>query len=127
MKKHKGQALVEFALILPLFLLMLYGIIYSGMMFHDYSTLSSIARTCAREAAISTTTNYSEIAGTYEGLLDNLMTSFYKKADSNAISIVPVGDGVQATINMQLNVKGFFVDMILPRTFGVRYFMRKES
>ena len=127
MKRHKGQVIVEFALILPLFLLIMYGIIYSGMMFHDYSTLSNIARASAREAALSDPSKYTEIAGRYEVLLDNLTTSFYTKADNDPISIEPEGtDGVKTTINMQLNVKGYFVDMILPPSFGVQYYMRKE-
>ena len=133
MKKHKGQSTVEFALILPLFLLMIFGIIYSGMMFHDYSTLNNIARASAREAALtnlsSGQTRYRSIEDYYEPSLNNLMTSFYKKANSNPIVIEPdpdVPNGVRTTINMQLNVSGFFVDMILPRTFGVRFFMRKE-
>ena len=131
MRKHKGQAIVEFALVLPLFLLLMYGIIYSGMMFHDYSTLSNIARASAREAALtalpSGATRYTDIEDDYRPLLDNLMTSLYTKAATNPIVIVPEGiNGVQATINMQLNTKGFFVELILPPSFGVQYYMRKE-
>ena len=53
MKGHKGQSVVEFALVLPLFLFIMFGVIYTGMMFHDYATLSNIARSSAREAAVS--------------------------------------------------------------------------
>ncbi|BAL83570.1 hypothetical protein SELR_18620 [Selenomonas ruminantium subsp. lactilytica TAM6421] len=52
MKFQRGQAIVEFALLLPLFLVLLFGIFYSGMVMADYLTLSSIARSSAREAAI---------------------------------------------------------------------------
>ena len=132
MKKHKGQSVVEFALVLPLFLLIMFGIIYTGMMFHDYTTVSNIARSSAREAAVSATHDYTEIAKYYrDNQLDELMTSFYKKADNNPIVIKPVdigtkNEGVESTITMQLNVSGFFVDMILPKKFGVQYYMKKE-
>ncbi len=131
MKKRKGQSVVEFALVLPLFLFIMFGVIYTGMLFHDYITLSNIARTSAREAAVTAKDEYGTIATHYEGQLDELMTSFYKKADSNPIVIVPVDhgkdtEGVQTTINMQLKANGFFLDMILPKTFGVRYYMKKE-
>ena len=131
MIKHKGQSVVEFALVLPLFLFIMFGVIYTGMLFHDYATLSNIARSSAREAAVTAKDEYGSIATYYEGQLDELMTRFYKKADSNPIVIVPVDhgldtEGVQTTINMQLNVDGFFLDMILPKTFGVRYYMKKE-
>jgi len=131
MKKHKGQAIVEFALVLPLFLLVMFGIIYSGMLFHDYTTLSNIARASAREAALTGTLQagqprYTKIEEDYTPLLDKLMTSFYT-ASSDPIEIKPEGkNGVQTTIIMQLNVKGYFVEKILPPTFGVKYFMRKE-
>ena len=134
MKGHKGQSVVEFALVLPLFLFIMFGVIYTGMMFHDYATLSNIARACTREAAVSATENYSGIEGRYaEKLLrGGLMTSFYKPVGSRPIAIVQKSEEegkvkvIETTINMQLNVNGFFLDMIVPQTFGVRYYMLKE-
>ena len=129
MRKHKGQAIVEFALVLPLFLLMIFGIIYSGMMFHDYSTISNIARATTREAAVFAggEDELGEIADHYKERLNNgLLTSFYIPVGDNPIVITQDGDVIQTTINMQLNVNGFFVDMILPKAFGVRYYMQKE-
>ena len=132
MKKHKGQSVVEFALVLPLFLFILFGIIYSGMMFHDYSALSNIARASAREAAVSDTIDYTDIKSYYTPQLSYLLTSFYKPAGSDPISIVQIHDNennsdiIRSTIIMQLSVDGFFVDMIFPKTFGVEYHMQKE-
>lgn len=132
MQKRKGQVIVEFALILPLFLLMLFGIIYSGMMYHDYSTLSNIARASAREAAISGNMEvgqrYSAIEDNYKAQFNNLLTSFYVAQDTeNPIKIEQAtADSIRSTIIMQLNVSGYFVEMILPPTFGVQYYMRKE-
>ena len=131
MIKHKGQSVVEFALVLPLFLLIMFGVIYTGMLFHDYITVSNIARTSAREAAVTAKDEYGAIATHYEGQLNELLTNFYKKADSNPIVIVPVdhgsdSEGVQSTINMQLNDGGYFLDMIFPSTIKVRYYMKKE-
>ena len=132
MKKHKGQSVVEFALVLPLFLFILFGIIYSVMMFHDYAALSNIARASAREAAVSDTSDYTDIKSYYTPQLSYLLTSFYKPAGSDPISIVQIHDNennsdiIKSTIIMQLSVDGFFVDMIFPKTFGVEYYMQKE-
>ena len=49
MKRQKGQDIVEFALLLPIFLLVLCGIIYCGFMFGDYQTVQGIVRNAARE------------------------------------------------------------------------------
>ena len=58
MKRQRGQAVVEFAIVLPFFLLLVFGIIYFGCMFADYITLSNVARSSAREAAIISSDDY---------------------------------------------------------------------
>ena len=52
---QKGQSVIEFALVLPLFLLFVVGVCYVGMIMADYLTLSSIARSSAREASVKVT------------------------------------------------------------------------
>lgn len=51
---QKGQSLVEFAFTLPLFFVLFFFIFYAGMIMADYLSLSSMARSSAREAAIIT-------------------------------------------------------------------------
>ncbi len=45
--KQRGQTMVEFALILPTFLLLTVGLIYGGMMFRDYLSADRAAGDCA--------------------------------------------------------------------------------
>ena len=52
MKSQKGQSLVEFALVLPLLVLLLFGIIDFGRIFHAYLTLDHAGREAARIASI---------------------------------------------------------------------------
>lgn len=52
MNKQRGQDIVEFALLMPLFFIIFFGIMYCGFLFGDYLTLSSMARSAAREAVI---------------------------------------------------------------------------
>ena len=52
-KNNKGQALVEFAIFLPILVLLLMGIIQYGFVFFAYATASSISREAARASAIS--------------------------------------------------------------------------
>lgn len=60
MKRHQerstgesGQTLVEFAALLPVLCLLLFGIIQFGVVFHDYITVTDASRVGAREAAVS--------------------------------------------------------------------------
>ena len=69
MKRQKGQDIVEFALLLPIFLLVLCGIIYCGFMFGDYQTVQGIVRNAAREAAV--VGHYTESADPLQPKIDN--------------------------------------------------------
>lgn len=40
MKNQRGQDLIEFALVIPLFLIFILGIMYCGFFFGDYVTLN---------------------------------------------------------------------------------------
>jgi Flp pilus assembly protein TadG len=48
-----GQALVEFALVLPLMLLILLGIVQFGTVFRDYIALTDATRVGARQASVA--------------------------------------------------------------------------
>ena len=61
MRRQKGQALVEFAFVLPILLTIVFMILYGGIMFVDYLTLSNTARSSARDAALLGSEKYAEI------------------------------------------------------------------
>ena len=139
MKRQRGQVIVEFALILPLFLLMIFGLIYSGMLFHDYSTLSNVARSATREVAISSDTSAATITkvrayyydDTGHRFTQGIITNLYVPSTSDPFTIVPNsgtdGKDIVTTINMTLNVKFPLIDMVLPEDFSIVYHMRKDS
>lgn len=54
-RNQEGQALVEFALVLPLLLVLIMGIIQFGFLFNNYITLTDAVRVGARQAAVSRT------------------------------------------------------------------------
>ena len=53
-KKEDGQAMVEFALVLPIFLLILCGIIDFGWLFYNQLSLNNACREGARYAVVHT-------------------------------------------------------------------------
>jgi Flp pilus assembly protein TadG len=55
-RSHRGQALVEFALILPIFILMLVGIFDMGRAVYDYNVISNAARQAMRLAIVDQNT-----------------------------------------------------------------------
>src|SRR6478752_8302194 len=50
---ERGQAMVEFALVLPILMALLLGIIQFGIVFNNYITLTDATRAGARKAAVS--------------------------------------------------------------------------
>lgn len=52
MRSEKGQSLVETALILPILLMLLFGIADFGRIFHAYLTLDHAGREAARAASV---------------------------------------------------------------------------
>lgn len=52
LNNEKGQSLVEFCLIVPLFLLMIIGMIYGGVAYADYLQYSTAVREAARDIAL---------------------------------------------------------------------------
>ena len=82
--KQKGQDIIEFALLLPLFMMLLYGMMYASFFYGDYMTISGIVRNAAREAAVveefdegkqdamgDPISNYNKIRDTYVNVLNN--------------------------------------------------------
>ena len=132
MKKSKGQSLVEFALILPLFLFLVFAIIYCGMLFHDYSALSSIARSAAREAAIVTavpsTGHYSDIETFYTTQTQNTLTTLYRTQKVDVEHKTKNDEAyVTVRIHMVRTITSYVLNIVTPPTFDIVYFMKKDT
>jgi Flp pilus assembly protein TadG len=64
MKSERGQTMTEFALVAPIFVVLLFGIIQFGIVFNNYVTLTDAARAASRKGAVSR--NTSDPKGTCE-------------------------------------------------------------
>jgi Flp pilus assembly protein TadG len=60
-ENERGQTMTEFALVLPMLIVLLFGIIQFGIAFNNYVTLTDAVRAGARKAAVSR--NLSDPAG----------------------------------------------------------------
>ena len=52
-RNERGQTMVEFALVVPILCVVLFGILQFGALYNDYVTLTDAARVGARKAATS--------------------------------------------------------------------------
>ena len=69
---RRGQASIEFALILPIFAMLLFALVYVGFLFIDVVTLDSAAAAAARNAAA----NNGTVNSTLENKIKNETTLF---------------------------------------------------
>ena len=133
MKKEKGQALVEIALVIPLLFLLVFGIIYSGMLFHDYSQLNNVVRQAARERATALESVSNEtIQDRYFDYENHkfktaFMTNIYRPAQGNPFEITMDGTIVRATIQMELGPHSPIMASIVPASFRIVYHMRQDT
>lgn len=132
MKRDRGQGLVEFAFVFPFVIILLFGIIYAGIMFYDYASLSSIARSSTREAAIEQQSRpgkrYTELEERYKEEQKYLLTGLYETDGADYFKIEEDQHGyITTTISMKLpNQTSYVMRMVLPNRYVVRYYMRKE-
>ena len=141
MKKQRGQAVVEFALVLPFFFLLLFGVILSGMLFADYMTLSNVARSSAREASLQGADKYSTIISEHRSTT-HLLTGLYTWPSGQEGMEIRQGkhDGIEnsvtVTITMRLNNEfpgvgllknKYFNTSFPPETYTIDYTMHNEA
>lgn len=95
----KAQAMVEFAVMIPLFIMFIMGIMYSGMIFADYMSFNNIARSSAHEASLAE--HYDEIYDKYTA--DDLPAGLYDWDHNNRkdfnIETLYDSNGVKVTIH----------------------------
>jgi Flp pilus assembly protein TadG len=87
-KNERGQTMTEFAFVLPILLVVLFGIIQFGIIFNNYVALTDAARAASRQGAVSR--NASDPKGTCEATgysagtnLKNPGTDFVLKCESS--------------------------------------------
>ena len=84
--KQRGASMVEFALILPGFLLLMCLVIYGGMWMYAQNTLNEIARNAVRYGAVETAAatqegvNYGDNAPTSDAIREKNVKKFAEEA-----------------------------------------------
>jgi len=123
-KNCRGQALVEFALVLPLFLMILFGLLQFGLAFSTYLTLNEAAREGARTAAITAdvttiTTKVQYAASTVSGLESPVIA--YSGGTRT------VGNDVTVTLSAPVPILLPYVNTFLPAKLTGKVVMRVEQ
>lgn len=106
MLKQKGQSVVEFAFIAPLFMVIVLGMIYGGILFMDYLQYNNDARAIAREVAFMKSGNFSGDKLTAEKTTELAEYYFKNRTDMYTATLTPPerkNDVVTVKITFALN------------------------
>lgn len=89
-KRHRGQALVEFAIVLPIMALIVFGLLDLGRAIYTYNTLAQSARQAARVAIVNQQTSVVKgqaiSSGATLGLTDSNVDVCFKTSSSSQTS-----------------------------------------
>ncbi|MEW6274866.1 MAG: TadE/TadG family type IV pilus assembly protein [Bacillota bacterium] len=115
-RQEKGQALVELALLLPVLLLVLGGIIEFGRIFHAYLVITGASREGARSAVVGEP---------YEEVREKVFSAAATlDEDDIAFSLDPEnytrGDMLTVTVTYDLDLVVPFISALLPDPFPLR-------
>ena len=137
MKRQHGQTLVEFALIAPLMFLLVFAMIYGGVMFIDYLNFNNEARTLARQIAVSNSsdrgkllTEYSKVDGkSFERFYNVTMKAGYGYAENDPEETTPVDAIVVVEFKRDNTDLPWIVYKIgfPPKEFAIQYRMKLEK
>jgi Flp pilus assembly protein TadG len=105
-RRDRGQSLVEFALILPLLFIIVFGIIDFGMGFHSWITVTNSAREGARLGAVHASED--EIIAKVNDTANNLNPD---NLDITVTNADPEGDHVGEPVTVEVNYE---YDLITP-------------
>ena len=117
MKKHlikseRGQSIVEFALVLPILLILLCGIIDFGWLYYNQITLNNAAREGARYAVI----HYDPTVDWKEEAENRMINNMVGVNSATAIVSDPVEQQITASVTANARILTAFTSTILGRT-----------
>lgn len=114
-RSDRGAAMVEFAIIAPLLLLLVFGIIEFGRAYNAQNTLTHAAREGAREYAIT------QDAASAEVVAKNAATSLNKSLITATLSACDPGQPASVTLQypFQLRIAFFPVSNFTMQSEGV--------
>ena len=121
-RSHKGQALVEFTLILPLLALMLFGIVEFGLLIYNQQVITNASREGARRGIVASIpripyTGANSIDAAVQNYAANLIT--FGTANNPVTTVTPAYQAdAPFGSNLTVNVTYDYSFLLIPNFFG---------
>ena len=124
MKSEKGQAALEFALVLPILLLLVCGIVDFGRILYTKNTLTSMSEQAARYASLDYTNTDAEIdtyVRTNAGVSDT-------SAGTLTVAVAPTPTRVSGnTVKITLTYKIYYITPFMNKILASPFIIKSYS
>ncbi|MEL7655570.1 MAG: TadE/TadG family type IV pilus assembly protein [Bacillota bacterium] len=117
LKKEKGQAMVEFALVLPILLTLLCGIIDFGWIFGNQLMANNACREAARYTAVH---YYDDATDNDRDIAYGIITNAAPTLSSPNVSLVKNGEKVEIAMNCDVAVLTPFLSVLMGDEYNVK-------
>ncbi|MDX1711996.1 MAG: TadE/TadG family type IV pilus assembly protein [Rhodovibrionaceae bacterium] len=127
LRGRNGTSAIEFAIILPVFLLFLFGIIQFGFILYTQSDMFNAAREAARRLSVDETMTESQAQSIAENYLTSWPLSFTVTAENTGTT---GDDFVRVTVTVPMSDAAFLADIVglfEDRTLSAQVVMREEG
>lgn len=123
-KSESGQAMVEFALILPIFFLILGGIIDFGWIFHHQTVANNACREGARYAAI-----HSSEPGYNKTQTENLVKSYFNSfsIDDNVTVALEAENVISVSVTYNVDILTPFTALAIDKDKDGKYTVSSQT
>ena len=122
---RRGQAAIEFALILPIFAMVLFALIYLGFLFIDVVTLDSAAA-AARDATLQDDRRVS--TAVKNQIKKTTLFLYWYKLDTDSPKWISDEDGfITYGVQANLDIDNSVLEMFLPKKYTVVKSAYKEE
>ena len=119
MVKQKGQSAVEFALMAPIVFILIFGMIWGGIMFMDYLNFNNYARIIARNVSVASSDERENLKEKYNNAVQNELAGVY------AVTVNVDTDEVDVTVTVNFRRNKSF--LMMPKEFNIVYKMKLEN
>jgi Flp pilus assembly protein TadG len=102
-RAQRGQELIEYAVVMPLLMLLLLGILQFALVFLSYNTLADAARQGARYGVITRSTGAIDLAGSKNEALA-VTNAAGLKLKPGDVTATQIGDKVQVKVTYSMNL-----------------------
>ena len=119
-RREDGAAAVEFALVLPIFVFLLFGVIQFGFYFWTAETANSAAREAARRVVVGDCWDSTKMTNYVKSQAPQASTATKSVGDPSTLA---VGNTITVTVTANSNILNFFP---VPNTVTREYVARME-